>query len=413
MALRLNRQGVGLSVVVNAPAPYRVYLHERIAREIPEVDLTSVFLAEGNNQNWKFNDLSHIGAIQMGAGESVGGSGSGLGRKLRAFRKGVRVIRELRRRQTEALIVCGYSELECFMSLLWAKAAGVPVFLWSDSNIKGDRATGLKRFIKNAVVSRIVKAVTGVLPVGSMGRAYYARYGATPEKTFTVPIEGDMSTFQNVPDASVDTVRVKYGLDEERRRMVCSGRLDPVKGYDTAIEAFNEIADERPDWDLVMCGDGELRQDLESRVRPDLKHRVIWTGFIQSQAELAAIYKCCDILVHPARKDAFAVVIQEAVAAGLVVIASENTGAAADLVDDMFNGRIVPSDDREALVEAMIDATTPCRLSQMKRAAERQLDQWYEESDAIEGVREALEYAGVLDDPEANELPRRVALAAG
>jgi glycosyltransferase involved in cell wall biosynthesis len=396
-ALGYTGPRVQVAIIANAPAPYRVHIHERIVSEMPDVALTSVFLASENIQAWTFGSLSHIGAMNLGPGRSLNDARTATS-LWSDVKRGVTMIRELRRRGTRAMVVSGYSSIECLMAIVWGRLAGVPVFLTSDSNIAGDMNSGLKRLAKAALVRSVVRLVKVVMPCGQMGRAYFKKYGARDESMRDYPYMADPAGITDVTFEQVENAMAKYGLDPDRKRMVCSGRLVHIKGFDLAIDAFNAVADERTDWDLVIAGDGELRQELEARVRPDLRARVIWTGFIADQADLAAVYRASHVLVHPSRREPWGVVINEAVTAKMAVIASDVTGAAADLVEDGVNGYIVPTDNLPALIEAMQDTTLPVRLSQFRRSAEVKLEDWYAKSDAVMGLRKALRSVGALSD---------------
>lgn len=120
-----------------------------------------------------------------------------------------------------------------------------------------------------------------------------------------------------------------------------AARLVALKRYDAAIDAFARLAPERPDWDLLIVGDGEMRA-WQARVPAELRHRVIWTGFIQDPTETAALYRWSHVFVHPGDYEAWGVVVLEAAAAGLAMIVSNVVGAAPDLVRDGENGRLVP-----------------------------------------------------------------------
>lgn len=387
---------VPVAIIANAPAPYRIHIHERIVDEMPDVELTSIFLADENIQSWKFGSLDHIGAVQLGRGKSLNDA-KGLRGRLADIGRGVRVIRELRRKGAGAVIVSGYSSIECLMTIAWGRLAGVPVLLTSDSNIAGDnRNSGIKKAIKTRLVRSVVRMVKGILPCGQQGRAYYKKYGAKDKDLFDYPYTADPTLITDVTFEQIEAVMEKFGLDPDRKRMVCSGRLVELKRYDLAIKAFNQIADERPEWDLVIAGDGELRASLEALVRPDLRGRVLWLGFVTEQSDLAAIYRASHVLVHPANREAWGVVINEAVTAGMAVIASDATGAAADLVEDGVNGYVVPADDLDTLVEAMRDTTLPVRLLQFRRSSAVKLEDWYQKSDAIKGLRKALRAVGAL-----------------
>lgn len=395
---------VPVAIISNAPAPYRIHVHERIVDEMPDVELSSIFLADENIQSWKFGSLDHIGAVQLGRGASLNDAGGVRGR-FAEFRRGVRLIGELRRRRVGAVVVGGYGSVECYMAMVWGRLAGVPVLMASDSNIAADNNAGIKRVVKTALLRTIVRLVRGLLPCGQLGRAYFKQYGARDEQMFDYPYTADPAPIADIAFDAVERVMAKYGLDPDRKRFICSGRLVDFKGFDLAIDAFNQVADERHDWDLVIAGDGELRAALEARVRPDLRDRVKWLGFVADQSELATIYKASHIFVHPARREPWGVVVNEAVIAGLAVIASDSTGAAADLVEDGVNGYVVPTDDLNALVETMLDSSLPVRLFQFRRSSAVKLEDWYQKSDAIKGLRKALRSVGALPSGRPATVP--------
>lgn len=404
----MHRNGqVSVAVVSNAPAPYRVYLHERIVDEVPSIHLTSIFLADGGDQAWKFGDMAHIGAISVGPGDVLGQS-HGLVHKAR---KVWRTIQELRHSRARAVMVGGYANVECLAAIAWARLSGAKVLMTADSNAAGDRARGVKRWIKNIVVRGVVSMCDAVLPCGKLGRRYYARYGARADRMFEMPYMGDMRPIRELPAQHIAEVRARYGLDIDRRRIVCSGRHVDCKGYDTAIESFNAIARERPEWDLVMAGDGELRAALEAKVDPSLRDRVIWLGFVKEQEDLMAVYRCSDILLHPARSEAWGVVIQEAVAAGLAVIASDRTGAAGDLVRHGVNGHIVGADDVAATADALLQATDPDRIDELKLASRDVYEQWEADFDPVVGFARALHAVGVLPTRDEDEAELSAMLA--
>jgi glycosyltransferase involved in cell wall biosynthesis len=202
----------------------------------------------------------------------------------------------------------------------------------------------------------------------------------------------------------VETARQRFGLAAGRRRIVYSGRLADVKRVDLLVDAFATVAGDRPDWDLLVVGDGPLREALAGRIPPALRGRVTWTGFLDDQETISALYKSCDVLVLPSEYEPWAVVINEAAAAGLAIVASDVVGAAAELVRDGVNGRTFPAGDGAALTAALRDVTAPDvtapdRADAMKAASAAVLADWRRRGDPVEGLRAALTYFHVLPAP--------------
>jgi glycosyltransferase involved in cell wall biosynthesis len=282
--------------------------------------------------------------------------------------------------------------------LRWCHRHGIRCFLWGDSNSRGDLATGAKRSLKRIFIRKILRYVDGVMVCGSFGKEYFTAYGAGTKPFFYVPYEPDYDLIANLPATAIEQVRARFGLTPGRRRIVFSGRLVPVKRPDLLIEAFIQIAPSRPLWDLVMVGHGPMRGELESRIPESLRLRVIWTGFIDDQATVSALYRSCDVLVLPSDYEPWALVINEAVAAGLAVVTSDVVGAAAELVRNRINGQTFPRGDLQKLVYSLQDVTEDGRTDVMKAASSEVLADWRRVGDPVDGLRNALRAFGVITE---------------
>jgi glycosyltransferase involved in cell wall biosynthesis len=384
-----------IAIIANAPTPYRLALHLRIAREIPQVQLWSLFTHQTSNANWTLDAPAEIGPVLFGQGEASGDQDK-LGGAWREWQRGGRVIRALAEHEVRFVVMMGYNDPGRWRVMRWCRATGIPCFLFGDSNIRGDLATGVKAWLKRLVVRRIVSWCDGVLVCGSLGRDYFLRYGARHDRIFFFPYEPDYALLKTVSPDQVAAVRVRFKLPMDRRRLVYSGRLSPVKRVDLLIEAFIQLAPQRPAWDLVVVGDGPLRQTLQQRVPAALRQRVVWAGFIDDQPTVSAIYRTCQVLVLPSDFEPWALVINEAAAAGMAIVASDIVGAAAELVRDGVNGRIFPAGDAAALLRCLLEVADQDRAATMGAASEAVLADWIARGDPVQGLRQAMQLAGVL-----------------
>lgn len=387
-----------LAIIAQELTPYRLHFHRRVAREIPEFKLASLLIDDSARSPWQGLDEPEIGVVRFGEGEWAS--------RKRPFvwypsqiRKARAVAQHLTEINAKALVVIGYHDLTLLSAIFWARRRGIPCFLWGDSNIRGDKATGLRRVIKNIAVPRILRRCTGVLPCGRMGQAFFERYGVSRDRMFFSPCEPDYDQIEHLPTNVISDVQSRLSLDPSRRRVLFCGRLVPAKRPDIALQAFLAVADQRPDWDLVFAGDGPLREQLAAQVPPELHNRVLFTGFIGSQDEVTALYRLCHILLHPAEYEPWALVINEAAAAGLAIITTEVTGAAVELVHDGVNGRLLEPGDTQAFAAALLQVSEPDRLEPMRAASRASLQSWRERADPINGLRAALVSSGALLDP--------------
>lgn len=383
-----------VAIVTNSCPPYRLHVHQRIVREIPQIKLFSPFTHERSDGAWAFRNSDDIGGISFGQNESVLEH-----RPFHEWKKGGRIIEWFKQNNIRAVVVSGYSDPGRLRMIRWCRRHGIACLFHGDSNIRGDVVTGWRAAVKRRLVNWVTRSVDAVLVCGSLGREYFLKYGARPEQIFYYPYEPDYSLIQNIPESTLQAAKERFNLKPTRRRIVYSGRLIPVKRVDMLIDAFAAIAAERPEWDLLIVGDGVLRDQLKSRVPAHLNDRIQWTGFLDDQPAISAIYRLSDVLVLPSENEPWAVVINEAVAAGMAIVASDVVGAAAELVEDSVNGKIVPSQNLDALTRALRDVTDISLIDALKAGSARKLAEWQAEADPIAGLRKALIQCRVISDP--------------
>jgi glycosyltransferase involved in cell wall biosynthesis len=147
--------------------------------------------------------------------------------------------------------------------------------------------------------------------------------------------------------ADVDKFQVDRSGEDWPRSFLFIGRLIPIKGIDLLVRAYKKYRNlsKRP-WDLKIVGTGPLRSLLDGV--PGVKY----FGFIQPK-HIPSIMKESGCLVLSSLFENWGVVIHEACAAGLPVIASYNCGAITYYLRDGVNGYIV-SPNEENVTEAMI-----------------------------------------------------------
>ncbi|MEN0109147.1 MAG: glycosyltransferase family 4 protein [Planctomycetota bacterium] len=381
-----------IAIVCNSLPPYRLHAHERFANEIAGVRLLTLQTHIDATRDWVTSIAPQINVIDFSNGDRR------LSGRRREWERGGAIIETLRAQRVDAVVVNGYNDAGRRRIIDWCRGESIACFLWADSNIASDRHSNppWKRWIKRLAIGPLIRKCTGCFACGRLGRDYWEWYGAEPERVFLSPYEPDYRLVQELPQERIAVIQERLGFDPARRRIVYCGRLIEVKRVDIAIDAFAAIANERPEWDLVIVGDGVLRDELEARVPARLADRVKWTGFLAEPADVSAVYRASDVLALPSSYEPWALVVNESVAAGMAVVATDVVGAAQELVHDGKSGRVVPPDSREAFTEALRDVTAADRIDAMKAASAEALADWRRRGDPVEGLRDALRFAGVL-----------------
>lgn len=126
------------------------------------------------------------------------------------------------------------------------------------------------------------------------------------------------------------------------------GRLDAVKGVPLLLEAFAAARARHPEARLTVVGDGPARAALEAQAAAlGIAGATTFTGY-RSQEEVAALLEEADMLVLPSFAEGLPVVLMEAMASRIPVIASGVAGVP-ELVQDGVSGFVVPAGDVETL----------------------------------------------------------------
>jgi len=196
-----------------------------------------------------------------------------------------------------------------------------------------------------------------VATVSSFGRSQllrWARHEDWPKvKVVHCGLDG---TFLNDPPRPVPAVP----------RLTCVGRLSGQKGQLLLIDAAARLKAQGLAFELVLAGDGEMRQEIELHVKAHgLEQHVKITGWI-SAAQVKEELINSRALVLPSFAEGLPVVIMEAMALGRPVISTYIAGIP-ELVLDKECGWLVPAGDVSALAEAMHHCLTasPEELSLM------------------------------------------------
>lgn len=385
----------GFAIITNSITPYGANLHRLIAAGIPELKLHVLVSHQAADFKWRIEYPREIEVARFGR-EGEHPLENPLRRPVWDFGKGGRFIDYFRKHHVRAAIINGYRFISYLRLMNYCYGAQIPFFVNNDSNIRNEPPLSpVARIVKRRLYAWWLKRAAGVMPMGALGDKFFVKYGASPDRLYRVPCCPDFTRFDHVDEVALDGFRRKFGLNRQRRYLLFSGRLVQLKRVDLLIEAFAAIAGARPEWDLMIVGDGVLANELRRRVPEALQSRVVWTGFLDGLEPVLA-YQAADVLALTSENEAWSLVIPEAMAAGLPVISSDVPGAAYDLIEDGVSGKIFPVNDLEALQRSLLEVTDADRLPQFKEQARASIQRWKTTTDPVAEIRRALFDASVV-----------------
>ena len=328
-------------VITEIPPPYRTPVYERLAAR-DDLDLEVLFCAaEEPDRPWGADaSLARVPHRVL----------AGWAPTLRARRNtfvyeiNPGIVSALQRGRYDVVVVGGYSVFAEQAAIVWARLTRTPYVLHSESHLLKVRASGLRK-AKDLVLPRIVGTAAAGMAVGSLAAEYLAHYGLPRNRIRIVPNTVDVAGYAEraaAARARADEIRTRRGLPE--RFLVFAGRLVEAKGLTDLLAALRSLGDAAPT--VLVAGDGPLRAEL------DAAPHVVTLGF-QSRDALIELWALADAAVVPSRDEPWGVVVNEALACGCPVVATEAVGAAHDLILDGENGRVVRTGDVASLADAL------------------------------------------------------------
>lgn len=251
---------------------------------------------------------------------------------------------------------------------LVGRLVGVPVIIGSERTIGQARRWG-------RLATRLTNPLTDAVEVNSEigGRAVERDLGVPSEKIELVRSGLDLSVFSSA--CRREELRSVFGVTVDQHLIVYMGRLRTVKGVEYGIRAFASAVEQQPNIRMVLAGEGDQRNFLESMVRErGLSAQIKFLGV---RTDVPELLSAADSVLMPSLTEGLPRTAIEAMAAGKPVIAT-NVGGTSEAVIDDETGILVPVKDSDSLAAAIVrlvgDAELQVRLG---RAGRKRAEQNY------------------------------------
>jgi glycosyltransferase involved in cell wall biosynthesis len=362
-----------IAVVTNLCTHYRQPLFERLSNHF---DADFYFTSTGTERYWSSDHTLDAGTLRV-----VSASHSWS------------LAWRIATRNYDCVIITLAGRLKLFAALVGLLARGRPFVLWV--GIWSHPRTIFHRFTR-PLTRWLYRMADAVLVYGPHVARHVVRESGRQDRIFVAPQAIDNARFGAEP--AVESLHDAQSMLGDSFRFVAAfvGRLVPEKGIEDLVRAISLT---REPLELALIGSGPEEQNLR-RLASELgaEGRVSFVGYVD-QRRLPALFRFCNALVLPsvttARfKEPWGLAANEAMAAGLPVVATEAVGAVAGgLVTDEETGIVVPEGNPRLLASALERlASDPILAQRLGSAGRQRVAAWTYEA-AVSGIQDAIECA--------------------
>jgi len=375
-----------VAILTEIISPYRIPVFNALAAR-DGIDLKVIFLSETDPtlRQWRVykDEIRFSYEVLPSRRFRAGGLrlllNAGLSASLKKF-------------SPESIICGGYNYIASWQALMWARRREVRFILWSESNAQDAR--GLRKPVE-FLKANFRERCDGFVVPGKSAFGYLRLLGSPAERIFIAPNAVDNTFFATQAEQAKRepaVYRERFGLP--RRFILFVGRLVPEKGVLDLLEAYAKLeSGVRSEVGLVFAGEGVSRKELAQQAKRIGPGIVCFPGFAQRE-DLAGLYALAETLVLPTHSDPWGLVVNEAMACGLPIIVSSVAGCSADLVENGWNGYVVPPRDPEKLSVAIDSLVRQPELKQRMRARSLERIRNYSPEACADGLAAAAIFAG-------------------
>lgn len=308
-----------------------------------------------------------------------------LGQNIRA----VFELRQLMRQEKFALVHC-HTPMGGVVGRLAANAEYVRPVMYTAHGFHFYKGCPLQnRLIYEPIESTLAHITDAQLTINREDYAAAQKFKLRGRAYYVPGIGVDVEQLSHV---SVDrkAEREKLGIPEDAYVFVSVGELIKRKNHLTAIHAYEKAA--IPNSYYLICGAGKLEKTYQELLQEKkLSDRVKLLGF---RSDVSEILHACDCFVFPSYREGLPVALMEAMAAGLLCVASRIRGNVDLLADSRY---LFDPTDEETLYRLMNDAAANVQTTEEKEK-NRVMIQKYDVSNASRCMREIYETVLRMDD---------------
>lgn len=309
--------------ITETPSPYRVCFFRKLSENC---DLTVVFTKNAKKYerpyNWYDHNFDGFNAVDPKDSKAPVNFG----------------VLKLLNKKYDLIVLCDYSSPTGLLAASFLKLRRIKYAMEADGAKVGS-GSRIKEALKKAIISKSVLCFSS----SKVTNDYYLHYGVAKELLVRYP-------FTSLIDSDVIKEPIKHEKKNELRKLleltekniiISVGRFTYMNGYGKGYDTVMELAESSDDdTGFYIIGDKPTAEFEEWKRRKSLTH-VHFIGH-KSKDELKQYYQSADLSLLLSKGEAWGLVINESMANGTPVIATDACVGATEIIEHGVNGYIVP-----------------------------------------------------------------------
>jgi glycosyltransferase involved in cell wall biosynthesis len=289
------------------------------------------------------------------------------------------LVSEVAAFQPDKIIVYGW-KFNSHLKILRHFKGKIPLYFRGDSTLLDEPAGfTIKKALRRLLLQWVYRHVDFVLSPGTASDAYFLTAGLSSNQIIRAPHSIDNDRFAGIQLSTNDDERLdasqsldndaesslkiraqnwrkELSIAEDAIVFLFAGKFEPKKDPVLLVKAFARLHQQHPNTHLIMVGSGILEEELKQ-----FSSTPITFLPFQNQSIMPLVYRLGDVFMLPSKGpgETWGLAINEAMACGRPVIASDKCGAAADMIKDNENGFVFKAGDENDLysfMEKMVNA---------------------------------------------------------
>lgn len=235
----------------------------------------------------------------------------------------------LKQKKIDSILILGWNKLIFWQAIFFALITKTKISLRVENNLE-HKQNIIKKGIKYIIFPIFFKIFYKFFYIGTLNKRFYLNYKVKKKKLFFSPYSVDNFFFQKEKKIN--------SLKKKTINFIFVGKFIERKNVKIILEVAKELNEYR-DIKFNLVGNGPLYQRYLDYKKKNKLKQVNFIGF-QNQSQLINNYYKNDILILPSKYETWGLVVNEAMAAGLFCLVSNQVGSRYDLIIKKKTGLI-------------------------------------------------------------------------